>query len=191
MSIKPGLPISERDSFVCVLTCACVHVKKWNKDFNWDASRWSFLERIFRVLGAEDVRCSHVTRRRPFMNIPCSLRRHLRPSLRACRRAGGGGGASWEKGPGSWASPSSPDPGARALFPQTYALYYVDRLVKALQDALLPELTIPVLQLGLLIAASVVESQSLEGLYHLRWVHGGLSGKLGDVQGAKVKSHPK
>uniref|UniRef100_A0A8D0Q223 Cilia and flagella associated protein 46 n=1 Tax=Sus scrofa TaxID=9823 RepID=A0A8D0Q223_PIG len=50
----------------------------------------------------------------------------------------------------------------------TYALYYVDRLVKALQDALLPELTIPVLQLGLLIAASVVESQSLEGLYHLR-----------------------
>lgn len=67
----------------------------------------------------------------------------------------------------------------------------MDRLVKALQDALLPELTIPVLQLGLLIAASVVESQSLEGLYHLRWVHGGLSGKLGDVQGAKVKSHPK
>ena len=92
MSIKPGLPISERDSFVCVLTCACVRVKKWNKDFNWDASRWSFLERIFRVLGAEDVRCPHVARRRPFMNIPCSLRRHLRPSLRACRRAGGGGG---------------------------------------------------------------------------------------------------
>lgn len=106
-------------------------------------------------------------------------------------QGGGRGGASWEKGPGSWASPSSPDPGARALFPQTYALYYVDRLVKALQDALLPELTIPVLQLGLLIAASVVESQSLEGLYHLRWVHGGLSGKLGDVQGAKVKIHPK
>ncbi|XP_019062592.1 cilia- and flagella-associated protein 46 isoform X2 [Fukomys damarensis] len=50
----------------------------------------------------------------------------------------------------------------------TYSLYYLDHLVKALQKLSLHELTIPVLQLGALIANSVVESKSLEDLYHLR-----------------------
>ncbi|XP_055280347.1 cilia- and flagella-associated protein 46 isoform X2 [Moschus berezovskii] len=50
----------------------------------------------------------------------------------------------------------------------TYSLYYLDRLVEALQKMFLHELAIPVLQLGLLIAASVVESKSLADLYHLR-----------------------
>ncbi|KAF5914545.1 hypothetical protein HPG69_010817 [Diceros bicornis minor] len=50
----------------------------------------------------------------------------------------------------------------------TYSLYYLDHLVKALQKMSLYELTIPVLQLGVLIAASVVESKSLKDLYHLR-----------------------
>ncbi|XP_014649525.1 PREDICTED: cilia- and flagella-associated protein 46 [Ceratotherium simum simum] len=50
----------------------------------------------------------------------------------------------------------------------TYSLYYLDHLVKALQKMSLYELTIPVLQLGVLIAASVVESKSLQDLYHLR-----------------------
>eukprot|EP00070_Physeter_catodon_P030862 XP_028337756.1 cilia- and flagella-associated protein 46 [Physeter catodon] len=50
----------------------------------------------------------------------------------------------------------------------TYSLYYLDHLVEALQKMFLHELTIPVLQLGVLIAASVVESKSLKDLYHLR-----------------------
>ncbi|XP_023564812.1 cilia- and flagella-associated protein 46 [Octodon degus] len=50
----------------------------------------------------------------------------------------------------------------------TCSLYYLDHLVKALQKLSLPELTIPVLQLGVLIASSVVESKTLEDLYHLR-----------------------
>ncbi|XP_058400316.1 cilia- and flagella-associated protein 46 [Diceros bicornis minor] len=50
----------------------------------------------------------------------------------------------------------------------TYSLYYLDHLVKALQKMSLYELTIPVLQLGVLIAACVVESKSLKDLYHLR-----------------------
>nr|XP_058910979.1 cilia- and flagella-associated protein 46 [Kogia breviceps] len=50
----------------------------------------------------------------------------------------------------------------------TYSLYYLDHLVEALQKVFLHELTIPVLQLGVLIAASVVESKSLKDLYHLR-----------------------
>ncbi|KAM6182244.1 cilia- and flagella-associated protein 46 [Erethizon dorsatum] len=50
----------------------------------------------------------------------------------------------------------------------TYSLYYLDHLVKALQKLSLHELTIPVLQLGVVIANSVVESKSLEDLYHLR-----------------------
>ncbi|VTJ70318.1 Hypothetical predicted protein [Marmota monax] len=50
----------------------------------------------------------------------------------------------------------------------TYTLYYLDLLVKALQKMSLHELTIPVLQLGVLIADAVVESKSLADLYHLR-----------------------
>ena len=50
---------------------------------------------------------------------------------------------------------------------QTYSLYYVDRLVEALQKMSLHELAVPALQLGALIAASVVESKSLKDLYHL------------------------
>ncbi|CAN0555915.1 unnamed protein product [Rangifer tarandus platyrhynchus] len=50
----------------------------------------------------------------------------------------------------------------------TYSLYYLDHLVEALQKMFLHELAIPVLQLGALIAASVVESKSLKDLYHLR-----------------------
>ncbi|XP_059947631.1 cilia- and flagella-associated protein 46 [Mesoplodon densirostris] len=50
----------------------------------------------------------------------------------------------------------------------TYSLYYLDHLVEALQKVFLHELTIPVLQLGVLIAASVVDSKSLKDLYHLR-----------------------
>lgn len=53
---------------------------------------------------------------------------------------------------------------------QTYSLYYLDHLVEALQKMFLHELAVPVLQLGALIAASVVESKSLKDLYHLRWV---------------------
>ena len=52
---------------------------------------------------------------------------------------------------------------------QTYSLYYLDHLVEALQKMFLHELAVPVLQLGALIAASVVESKSLKDLYHLRW----------------------
>ncbi|XP_027384272.1 cilia- and flagella-associated protein 46 isoform X3 [Bos indicus x Bos taurus] len=50
----------------------------------------------------------------------------------------------------------------------TYSLYYLDHLVEALQKMFLHELAVPVLQLGVLIAASVVESKSLKDLYHLR-----------------------
>ncbi|XP_007452074.1 PREDICTED: tetratricopeptide repeat protein 40 [Lipotes vexillifer] len=50
----------------------------------------------------------------------------------------------------------------------TYSLYYLDHLVEALQKVFLHELTIPVLQLEVLIAASVVDSKSLKDLYHLR-----------------------
>ncbi|XP_010857855.1 PREDICTED: protein CFAP46, partial [Bison bison bison] len=50
----------------------------------------------------------------------------------------------------------------------TYSLYYLDHLVQALQKMFLHELAVPVLQLGVLIAASVVESKSLKDLYHLR-----------------------
>lgn len=57
------------------------------------------------------------------------------------------------------------------MFLQTYTLYYLDHLVKALQRMALHELTIPVLQLGVLIANAVLESKSLADLYHLRWVH--------------------
>ncbi|KAI5270262.1 Cilia- And Flagella-Associated Protein 46 [Manis pentadactyla] len=49
-----------------------------------------------------------------------------------------------------------------------HSLYYLDHLVKALQKMSLHELTVPVLQLGVLISASVVESKSLKDLYHLR-----------------------
>ncbi|XP_073096194.1 cilia- and flagella-associated protein 46 isoform X2 [Manis javanica] len=49
-----------------------------------------------------------------------------------------------------------------------HSLYYLDHLVKALQKMSLHELTVPVLQLGVLISASVVESKSLQDLYHLR-----------------------
>nr|XP_030688013.1 cilia- and flagella-associated protein 46 [Globicephala melas] len=49
-----------------------------------------------------------------------------------------------------------------------YSLYYLDHLVEALQKVFLHELAIPVLQLEVLIAASVVDSKSLEDLYHLR-----------------------
>ncbi|KAM7074050.1 cilia- and flagella-associated protein 46 isoform 1-T1 [Molossus nigricans] len=51
-----------------------------------------------------------------------------------------------------------------------YTLYYLDQLVKALQKMSLHELTIPVLQLGALISACVVDSKSLKDLYHLRLV---------------------
>ncbi|EPY85357.1 hypothetical protein CB1_000385007 [Camelus ferus] len=50
----------------------------------------------------------------------------------------------------------------------THSLYYLDHLVEALKTLFLHELTVPVLQLGALIAASVVGSKGLEDLYHLR-----------------------
>nr|XP_027786130.1 cilia- and flagella-associated protein 46 [Marmota flaviventris] len=50
----------------------------------------------------------------------------------------------------------------------TYTLYYLDLLVTALRKMSLHELTVPVLQLGVLIADAVVESKSLADLYHLR-----------------------
>ncbi|XP_038168284.1 cilia- and flagella-associated protein 46 [Arvicola amphibius] len=50
----------------------------------------------------------------------------------------------------------------------TYSLYYIDHLVKALQKMYLHELSIPILQLAVLIADVVVESKSLADLYHLR-----------------------
>lgn len=57
------------------------------------------------------------------------------------------------------------------VFMQTYSLYYIDHLVKALQNMSLHELSIPILQLGVLIADVVVESKSLADLYHLRLVY--------------------
>lgn len=53
---------------------------------------------------------------------------------------------------------------------QTYSLYYIDHLAKALQKMYLHELSIPILQLAVLIADVVVESKSLADLYHLRLV---------------------
>ncbi|KAF6317002.1 cilia and flagella associated protein 46 [Rhinolophus ferrumequinum] len=50
----------------------------------------------------------------------------------------------------------------------TYSLYYLDQLVRCLQKLSLHELAVPVLQLAVLISASVVGSKSLEDLYHLR-----------------------
>ncbi|XP_072828265.1 cilia- and flagella-associated protein 46 isoform X4 [Vicugna pacos] len=50
----------------------------------------------------------------------------------------------------------------------THSLYYLDHLAEALQKLFLHELAVPVLQLGALIAASVVGSKGLEDLYHLR-----------------------
>ncbi|XP_054441049.1 cilia- and flagella-associated protein 46 [Pteronotus mesoamericanus] len=50
----------------------------------------------------------------------------------------------------------------------THTLYCLDRLVEALQELSLHELTVPTLQLGALISACVVHSKSLEDLYHLR-----------------------
>lgn len=51
-----------------------------------------------------------------------------------------------------------------------YTLYYLDQLVTALRKLSLCQLTIPVLQLGVLISACVVGSKTLEDLYHLRSV---------------------
>lgn len=65
---------------------------------------------------------------------------------------------------------------------QLYTLYYLDQLVKALQKMSLHELTIPVLQLGVLISACVVGSKSLKDLYHLRSVRLLFSGNLGSVR---------
>lgn len=70
---------------------------------------------------------------------------------------------------------------------QTYSLYYLDRLVEALQEMFLHELAVPVLQLGALIAASVVESESLAGLYHLRWVRLRFQGSWGTFMWLKQK----
>ncbi|XP_037661046.1 cilia- and flagella-associated protein 46 [Choloepus didactylus] len=50
----------------------------------------------------------------------------------------------------------------------TYTLYFLDHLVTALRTMSLCELTVPVLQLGVLIAEAVVDSKSLADLYHLR-----------------------
>nr|KAF6455334.1 cilia and flagella associated protein 46 [Rousettus aegyptiacus] len=49
-----------------------------------------------------------------------------------------------------------------------YTLHYLDQLVTVLQKLSLCQLTIPVLQLGVLISACVVGSKTLEDLYHLR-----------------------
>ncbi|XP_065377728.1 cilia- and flagella-associated protein 46 isoform X1 [Macaca fascicularis] len=53
----------------------------------------------------------------------------------------------------------------------TYSLYFLDHLVKALQKMCLHELTVPILQLGVLISDSVVGSKGLADLYHLRLAH--------------------
>ena len=58
-----------------------------------------------------------------------------------------------------------------SVFAQTYSLYYIDHLAKALQNMFLHELSIPILQLGVIIADAVVESKSLADLYHLRLVY--------------------
>ncbi|XP_008581370.1 PREDICTED: tetratricopeptide repeat protein 40, partial [Galeopterus variegatus] len=57
---------------------------------------------------------------------------------------------------------------ASSIQKPTYSLYFLDHLAKALQKMFLHELAIPVLQLGVLLADSVVESKSLADLYHLR-----------------------
>ncbi|XP_078202956.1 cilia- and flagella-associated protein 46 isoform X23 [Callithrix jacchus] len=54
---------------------------------------------------------------------------------------------------------------------QTYSLYFLDHLVKALQKMCLHELAVPILQLGVLISESVVESKGLADLYRLRLAH--------------------
>ncbi|XP_017369055.1 cilia- and flagella-associated protein 46 isoform X2 [Cebus imitator] len=54
---------------------------------------------------------------------------------------------------------------------QTYSLYFLDHLVKALQKMCLHELTVPILQLGVLISESVVGSKGLADLYRLRLAH--------------------
>ena len=82
-----------------------------------------------------------------------------------------GGRALWRKalragGP----APPHPGPPVCPVFAQTYTLYYLDQLVTALQKLSLHELTVPVLQLGALISACVVDSKSLKDLYHLRSV---------------------
>ncbi|XP_060027023.1 cilia- and flagella-associated protein 46 isoform X2 [Erinaceus europaeus] len=81
-----------------------------------------------------------------------------------------------------WASYSCPEQ-VLALFSQdrsdstinstslqkpTHTLYYLDRLVLALQDLSLHELSLPLLQLGMAISRSVLDSESLAHLYHLR-----------------------
>ncbi|XP_078202952.1 cilia- and flagella-associated protein 46 isoform X19 [Callithrix jacchus] len=53
----------------------------------------------------------------------------------------------------------------------TYSLYFLDHLVKALQKMCLHELAVPILQLGVLISESVVESKGLADLYRLRLAH--------------------
>uniref|UniRef100_A0A2K5ZBY5 Cilia and flagella associated protein 46 n=1 Tax=Mandrillus leucophaeus TaxID=9568 RepID=A0A2K5ZBY5_MANLE len=53
----------------------------------------------------------------------------------------------------------------------TYSLYFLDHLVKALQKMCLHELTVPILQLGVLISDSVVGCKGLADLYHLRLAH--------------------
>ncbi|XP_036907145.1 cilia- and flagella-associated protein 46 [Sturnira hondurensis] len=63
----------------------------------------------------------------------------------------------------------------------TYTLYYLDRLVVALQKLSLRELTVPMLQLGALISACVVDSGSLKDLYHLRLALVCSDLKLGDA----------
>ncbi|XP_073541302.1 cilia- and flagella-associated protein 46 isoform X2 [Phyllobates terribilis] len=50
----------------------------------------------------------------------------------------------------------------------TYSLYYLDLLVKELQDISFTHLSLPVLQLEEVIAHDVVQSKSLSDLYHLR-----------------------
>ncbi|XP_073402610.1 cilia- and flagella-associated protein 46 [Dendrobates tinctorius] len=49
-----------------------------------------------------------------------------------------------------------------------YSLYYLDLLVKELQNISFPHLSLPVLQLEEVIAHDVVQSKSLSALYHLR-----------------------
>ncbi|KAL0616897.1 Cilia- and flagella-associated protein 46 [Plecturocebus cupreus] len=58
-----------------------------------------------------------------------------------------------------------------AVFQILARLYFLDHLVKALQKMCLHELTVPVLQLGLLISESVVGSKGLADLYRLRLAH--------------------
>ncbi|XP_012590268.1 PREDICTED: cilia- and flagella-associated protein 46 [Condylura cristata] len=50
----------------------------------------------------------------------------------------------------------------------TCSLYYLDHLARALRQMGLHELAVPVLQLAVLIAGCVVDSKSLQDLYHLQ-----------------------